>query len=373
MGELRRRLGAVIQADIVDFTVAITDDVMTTALGVSELRELVGGVVAAHEGELVDFVGDSFLARFDSALLATRCAIALQERLEGEAEQRPNLGRLAFRMGVHMGDLLSDGERLFGAPVNVAARLQAVAPTRGICVSGAIHDEVHRQIDVHFDDLGARWMKNVPDPVRAYGVRWGGSRQSFGGREIEQVERRLGVLMVSDISGLVRRVRDDEVGASATLARLQGSLPSLVRSRGGRVIDVVGDGLFAEFATATGAVTCAVEVIAHVKQSSAEMNEEPGWVTRVGVHLDEILVRGDRIYGRAVHTCMRMAATAEPGSLVVSPPVVEQIRGKLDVVLEELGAFDLRTGEKPLIITRVHPRDERPATREDGAPQGGRR
>jgi adenylate cyclase len=148
----------------------MAEDQDATVRTVTAYREEVELLVRQHRGRLVDFTGDEFLAEFSTALEAVQSAVQIQKVLEVRNSELPTERRMQFRMGVHLGDVAIQGERLFGDGVNIAARLQALADPGGVCVSGNVYDLVHGKLGVGFDDLGTQPVKNIPDPVRVFRV-----------------------------------------------------------------------------------------------------------------------------------------------------------------------------------------------------------
>jgi adenylate cyclase len=133
-------------------------------------------LVERHEGRVVGSAGDSVLADFPSAVEALACAVAIQAALHRENAVLPQNRRLEFRIGINLGDILVDNDQIYGDGVNVAARLQAIAPAGGIVVSRGVHDQVKRKLNLTFTDLGAHRVKNIAEPVRVYAVDWKGGR-----------------------------------------------------------------------------------------------------------------------------------------------------------------------------------------------------
>jgi TolB-like protein/class 3 adenylate cyclase len=164
------RLAAVLIADVVGYSRLMAEDQDATVRTVTAYREEVELLVRQHRGRLVDFTGDEFLAEFSTALEAVQSAVQIQKVLEVRNSELPTERRMQFRMGVHLGDVAIQGERLFGDGVNIAARLQALADPGGVCVSGNVYDLVHGKLGVGFDDLGTQPVKNIPDPVRVFRV-----------------------------------------------------------------------------------------------------------------------------------------------------------------------------------------------------------
>jgi adenylate cyclase len=119
----------------------------------------------------VDFTGDNFLAEFPTALDAVECAVDVQRVLAARNASLREERRMQFRIGVHMGDVTTEGDRIYGDGVNIAARLEGLADPGGVCISATVHEQVERKLDFGFEDLGDQTVKNIPKPVRAYRVR----------------------------------------------------------------------------------------------------------------------------------------------------------------------------------------------------------
>ncbi len=161
---IQQRLAAVLAADVVGYTRLMEQDTEGTVAAWQSVR---GGVinptVADHSGRIVKLTGDGFLAEFPTVHEAVKCGIALQE---GFAD-----GRLEFRIGINLGDIIDDGQDIHGEGVNIAARLEALAEPGGICISGGVYDQVRNRIDATYEDLGEQKVKNVSAPVRVYAIQ----------------------------------------------------------------------------------------------------------------------------------------------------------------------------------------------------------
>jgi adenylate cyclase len=149
----------------------MSQDEAATVRTITAYREQVASLVREHRGRLADFSGDNFLAEFPTALDSVACAIEIQRVLNARNAGLAAERKMQFRIGVHLGDVLVDGERMYGDGVNIAARLEALAEPGGICISATVHEQVRNRLEVGFEDLGDRTVKNVPDQVRAYQVR----------------------------------------------------------------------------------------------------------------------------------------------------------------------------------------------------------
>jgi adenylate cyclase len=170
---MEHRLAAILSADAAGYTRLLAEDQAATIRALAEARAAFGSGIERHRGRVVDTAGDNVLAEFRSALDAVRCGLDLQRVLGDRAAPLPAERRLLFRIGLHLGDIAAEDERIYGDGVNVAARLQTLAEPGGICLSAAIHENVQGHLDVPFQDLGEQSLKNFPRPVRAF--RLGGA------------------------------------------------------------------------------------------------------------------------------------------------------------------------------------------------------
>ncbi len=133
-------------------------------------RDLVAGVIAKHHGRVVDMPGDNILAEFASAVDAVEAAVAMQMQLVECNSGLPEQRRMSFRVGVNLGDVIEEDGRVYGDGVNIAARIEALAETGGICVSGKVYEEVGRKLDLGFHDMGEIELHNINSRVRVYRV-----------------------------------------------------------------------------------------------------------------------------------------------------------------------------------------------------------
>ncbi len=167
----KRRLAAILAADVAGYTRLMdADEEATMAAWWAARGEVIDPKIAEHGGRIVKHTGDGFLAEFTTVLDAVRCAAAIQRDLSARNADVPAERRMDFRMGVNLGDIVVDAEDIYGDGVNIAARLEALAEPGGICVSGSVYEQVHKRVDLAFEDLGERQVKNIEKPVRVYRV-----------------------------------------------------------------------------------------------------------------------------------------------------------------------------------------------------------
>jgi adenylate cyclase len=166
-----RKLAVILAADVAGYARLMAADEEGTLATLNERRQVVDDLIARYHGRVFTTAGDSVMAEFASAVEAVRCAAAIQQEFERRNANIPQARRMLFRVGVNLGDVMVGGDNLFGDGVNVAARLEGVAEPGGICISGAVYDQIRNKVDLGFDDLGERSLKNLGYPVRVFGVR----------------------------------------------------------------------------------------------------------------------------------------------------------------------------------------------------------
>lgn len=170
MQNLNRKLSAVLSADIQGYSRLMGSDEDATVRTLIGYRELVSGLVLRHSGRVVDSPGDNILAEFGSVLQAVHCAFDIQSTIGIENSRLPAQRRMEFRIGINLGDVIHDGERIYGDGVNVAARMEALAEPGGVCVSGSVYDQIENKVAFGCRSLGERSVKNIARPVRVYRV-----------------------------------------------------------------------------------------------------------------------------------------------------------------------------------------------------------
>ena len=169
-----RRLAAILAADVAGYSRLIGADEGGTLQALKAIRaELIDPTIAAHNGRLVKTTGDGLLVEFGSVVDALRCATEVQAGMADRNATLPADKRIEFRMGINVGDIVVEDGDIFGDGVNVAARLEALAEPRGICVSARVQEDAAGKLDLAFEDLGEQTLKNIARPVRAYRIAIG--------------------------------------------------------------------------------------------------------------------------------------------------------------------------------------------------------
>ena len=165
-----RRLAAILSADVAGYSRLMAEDEQGTIQTLTAYRSLINSLVGDHHGRVVDSPGDNLLAEFPNALDAVQCAVEVQGVLRVRNQSLAESRQMSFRIGVHLGDITAEGDRIYGDGVNIAARLEALAEPGGVCISAAVHEQVRGKLELGYVDLGEQEVKNIPDPVRVYRV-----------------------------------------------------------------------------------------------------------------------------------------------------------------------------------------------------------
>jgi adenylate cyclase len=170
MAPIQRKLTAILAADVHQFSKLMGEDETGTLANLQACRQIVDAIIAEHHGRIFGSAGDSVVAEFASAVSAVLCAVECQRAIAARNAQA-EIKRLQFRIGVNIGEVIVEGDNLYGDGINVAARLEAIARPGSVCVSAKVYEEVRRKLsDISFVDGGAQKLKNIEDPVAIYHV-----------------------------------------------------------------------------------------------------------------------------------------------------------------------------------------------------------
>jgi class 3 adenylate cyclase len=168
---MQRRLAAILSADVVGYSRLMGADEMGTLTSLkSHRRELVDPGIATHRGRIVKTTGDGMLVEFASVVDAVGCAVNVQRRMVRRNASVPEEKQIIFRIGINVGDIIIDGDDIFGDGVNIAARLQTLCEPGGVCISRAANDEIRDKLSLAFADLGEQAVKNIARAVGVFGL-----------------------------------------------------------------------------------------------------------------------------------------------------------------------------------------------------------
>ena len=188
---VQRRLAAILCADVEGYTRLMRADEAATLRLLGSCREITDRLIATYAGRIANTAGDSILAEFPSAMDGLQCALEIQDRVAALNDEVPEERRVTFRTGLHVGEVTVRNGDLFGDSVNVAARLQALAPPGTVCLSETAHQFTSASANVSFEDLGLQLVKNLEAPVRAYSARSASRVRAEGIPSIHRVEAHL--------------------------------------------------------------------------------------------------------------------------------------------------------------------------------------
>jgi adenylate cyclase len=201
----KRKLAAILSADVAGYSRLMGDDEEATVRTLGTYRDVINTLVRKLGGRVVDFPGDNVLAEFASVVDALRCAWDIQQEIKSRNADLPENRRMNFRIGVNLGDVIEEEERIYGDGVNIAARLESLAEEGGICISGTAYDHVKNKLPLSYDYQGEQAVKNIKDSVRMYRVLMGPetSPEAIGRTKPESKRQNLALVLLASILLLV--------------------------------------------------------------------------------------------------------------------------------------------------------------------------
>ncbi|MFD1985671.1 adenylate/guanylate cyclase domain-containing protein [Mesorhizobium newzealandense] len=227
---MQRKLAAILATDVVGYSRLMEADEADTLARLKSTREnLIDPKIAAYNGRIVKLMGDGALVEFPSVVDAVTCAFEIQRTMAECNAELPKEKQLEFRIGINLGDVIIEGADIYGDGVNVAARLEGLAPPGGVLISGTAFDQVERKLDYGFEFLGEQRVKNIEKPVRLYRVGprtpvISGSRKPDGTRRWIAVAATVLILIVAGLA-LWQRFGDDLVRPSDVASQSKMALP----------------------------------------------------------------------------------------------------------------------------------------------------
>jgi len=168
--EVKRKLTAILSADVKGYSRLMGADEEGTLRTLTAYREVMAELILGHRGRVVNAPGDALLAEFESVVDAVKSAVEIQRELAKRNAELPTDRRMEYRIGINLGDVMVEGEAIYGDGVNIAARMESLADGGGICISGTVHDHIENKLPLAYDYLGEQTVKNIAKPVRVYKV-----------------------------------------------------------------------------------------------------------------------------------------------------------------------------------------------------------
>jgi adenylate cyclase len=166
--EVRRKLTAILSADVKGYSRLMGEDEEWTVHTLNTYKDMMRGLIQQHRGRIVDAPGDNVLAEFASVVDAVQCSVEIQQVLRAKNAMLPENRRMEFRIGINLGDVIEEGEQIYGDGVNIAARLEGLAEAGGICISGSAYEQIENKLPLRYDYMGEHEMRNIAKPVRVY-------------------------------------------------------------------------------------------------------------------------------------------------------------------------------------------------------------
>jgi adenylate cyclase len=167
---VKRKISAIFSADVEGYSRLMGEDEVATVRTLENYRKVMVDLIEQHRGRVVDSPGDNLLAEFGSVVDAVQCAVEIQQVLKAKNAELPENRRMQFRIGVNLGDVIEEGERIYGDGINIAARIEGLAEGGGICVSGSAYEQIENKLALGYEYLGEHAVKNITKPVRVYKV-----------------------------------------------------------------------------------------------------------------------------------------------------------------------------------------------------------
>ena len=167
---MERRLAAILAADVMGYSRHTERNEETSTTTLRMYRAVVEESISAHKGHVFSSAGDGVVAEFPSIVEAIRCAVEIQNEIAERNASVPDNEQMQFRIGVNLGDVIAEDNNLYGTGVNVAVRLEQLAEPGGICISQTVYDQVRKIVEIPFQDIGERRLKNIAEPIRVYRI-----------------------------------------------------------------------------------------------------------------------------------------------------------------------------------------------------------
>ena len=164
----KRKLTAILSADVAGYSRLMGEDEAGTLRTLNTYKEVMGSLIKQYRGRVVSTAGDSVLAEFASVVDAVQCAVEIQQVLRAKNAVLPETRRMEFRIGINLGDVIEEGDSIYGDGVNIAARLEGLAEAGGICISGSAYEQIENKLPLRYEYLGEHEVKNIAKPVRVY-------------------------------------------------------------------------------------------------------------------------------------------------------------------------------------------------------------
>ncbi len=200
---VERKLTAILCADVFGYSRLMGGDEEATLVTLTAHRKIIDSLIEQRHGRFVNSAGDSVLAEFASVVDAVNCAVDIQRALKVENARLPPARRMDFRIGVNLGDVMVEGDQIYGDGINIAARLESLANPGGICISGTVHEQIRNKLALGYEDLREQTVKNIAHPVHVWSVLLDGTTPPRETRRIPRRYWRSGMLSLTGLAIVV--------------------------------------------------------------------------------------------------------------------------------------------------------------------------
>lgn len=346
--QVERKLSAVLVGDMKGFSRLVAEDELTALRMVQAFRALAREEIGRFNGRTLDDAGDHFMGDFVSLVDAARCAVSLQRRIAAHQDEQPRSRRLVAQMGLALGEVIRYERHVLGMTVNTAYHLARIADRGGVAILASAEDQLSASGEFELADLGEHRVRGLEREVRILALRTGVELPRESDGSDDEPQRRLAAILEADVVSWSRLMATREAETIAAITSCRDAMISRVRQRRGRVVDSTGDNLLAEFRSALDAVLCAIEIQREHADRNADLAADDRLEFRIGVHLGDVRIDGERIYGSGVNIAARLEGLAQPGGVCISASVHEQVRYHLDVDFHDLGEQELKNIPHPV-------------------------
>jgi adenylate cyclase len=171
--DVKRKLTAILSADVVSYSRLMGEDELATVQTLTSYKETMTKLIKHYRGRVLDAIGDNLMAEFASVVDAVQCAVEVQQVLSSKNEELPENRKMFFRIGINLGDVIEEGDRIYGDGVNIAARVESLAEGGGVCISGSAFEQIENKLALGYQYMGEHTVKNIAKPVKVYRVPMG--------------------------------------------------------------------------------------------------------------------------------------------------------------------------------------------------------
>lgn len=187
---VKRKISAILSADVVGYSRLMEADELATVQTLESYRKTVSSLIQQHNGRVIDSPGDNILTEFGSVVDAVQCAVEIQQVIKAKNADLPDNRNMEFRVGINLGDVIEEGDRIYGDGINIASRIEGLADAGGICISGSAYEQIKSKLALGYENLGEHSVKNISWPIQVYRIPMGPDTEIRAGKTKSAGERR---------------------------------------------------------------------------------------------------------------------------------------------------------------------------------------